>query len=612
MKHLFCLDTPSPVRVGNAEYVLRGWFIPDEASEAPTLIVRSENTSLTLWTGLPRWDVAKIMKASGKAYSGFTVRFEARPGEPHELWFAVKSENGVEDLAQVAGTLPTRESTLLSKELSPDEEYRAGLWSDDAPREAEQPLPSEPNAAGKPSLSLILLVSDPHPYLVSRALISALAQTEQNIEVLVCNLASAGPQPFVGHDERIRLLPNSPVGSISSVANYAAAEARGEWVAIIDAADELHPSAAAALLQAAAAQDVDFVYCDEDRMDVYGQRHSPKRNPEPDIESLLCADCTGSFAVFRRSLLTEVGGFKEESGEKYMWDFALRVAETKGVARFRHVPEILYHRRSFDNTTRTITRMVKLDTGLAAKVVASHLARTGKVGTAVVDRITSHVRIMQPQRSKSAAAIFVRAVDGQFQQSIIKTFVDGRVVDYFEICGASVHRAGLQLAAANGAAANGRAHTVSYTSDRLVSALELCDDILIFFNRPLEILNHRFLPELIAQASRSDCGLATGLSVMTDGTILHSGFTAGADGTLVDKFAGSKLKNNKTRLDVMRCADSVAPYFFATRAECFVEAGGLPLLSEDRMTNVVERLAKQAKARGELVIVTPFAIATFV
>jgi succinoglycan biosynthesis protein ExoO len=97
-----------------------------------------------------------------------------------------------------------------------------------------------------------------------RALSSVLAQTLAHIEVIVSDDASpddsiAVVQGFMQRDDRVRLVSAQSNGGPAHTRNRALDTARGEWIAIVDSDDILHPERLARLLVAAARYGADAV-----------------------------------------------------------------------------------------------------------------------------------------------------------------------------------------------------------------------------------------------------------------------------------------------------------------------------------------------------------------
>jgi glycosyltransferase involved in cell wall biosynthesis len=138
-----------------------------------------------------------------------------------------------------------------------------------------------------PRFSILTPVHEtPEPVL--RAMLrSVLAQRCGDWELCAVDDASAAPQVAEvleraqRADPRIRVLRRESNGGIVAASNDALAMARGEFVALLDHDDELHPQALARVGKALAADpEADYVYTDEDKIDADGRRSAPFFKPD--------------------------------------------------------------------------------------------------------------------------------------------------------------------------------------------------------------------------------------------------------------------------------------------------------------------------------------------
>ncbi|GAA6621799.1 glycosyltransferase family 2 protein [Scytonema sp. NUACC26] len=113
----------------------------------------------------------------------------------------------------------------------------------------------------KPKVSIITPTYNTSRY-VEKALESALAQVEQNIEVIVVDDASTDNTVEVVNsfcDPRIKLLVNESHQGPSYSRNRALKEAKGEWIALLDSDDWYAPKRLEKLLQVAEKENADLV-----------------------------------------------------------------------------------------------------------------------------------------------------------------------------------------------------------------------------------------------------------------------------------------------------------------------------------------------------------------
>ncbi len=210
-----------------------------------------------------------------------------------------------------------------------------------------------------PLVSVIIPVYNGQDY-VADAIRSALLQTYRNIEVIVVDDGSTDDTAVVlqaqaALDPRVRIIRQAN-GGVARARNRGLAEARGEFVAPLDADDLWDPAKLARqvdrMIQAGPA--TGMVYCWWIWVDDQGRAmdRSPEWRIEGDVaDILLQVNYTGNASVplYRRRCLDEADGYDEtftrqNAGGCEDWDIALKVAERYGVAV---VPELLvgYRRR---------------------------------------------------------------------------------------------------------------------------------------------------------------------------------------------------------------------------------------------------------------------------
>lgn len=194
--------------------------------------------------------------------------------------------------------------------------------------------------APNPLISVVIPTRG-RPQLVLRALNSALAQTQRNIEVVV---VIDGPDPLTRDelaritDPRLVCVPLEKSAGGAEARNVGARTARGRWIALLDDDDEWLPDKLAAQLRAAEAQKSgeSLVVC---RYIVRRQGHPevlrPRRLPEPGesvaefMFDYLCYFQTSTFFCSRELFLRLP--FQKDLPSFQDIDWFLRVATTPGV-----------------------------------------------------------------------------------------------------------------------------------------------------------------------------------------------------------------------------------------------------------------------------------------
>ncbi len=241
-----------------------------------------------------------------------------------------------------------------------------------------------------PLVSVILPVWNGEKFL-SQTIRSALSQTYPFLEIVAVDDGSSDrTSKILAHasaaDSRLRVF-HQPNQGVARARNRAIAEARGEFIAPLDADDLWLPMKIARQVDRlrTAGERAGFVYCWWVWMDEQGLvlDRSPRWAVEGDcFETLLRMNVTGnaSAPLFRKRCIEEAGGYDEQAaaadaGGCEDWALALRIAHRHS---FAVVPEILLgYRRSVGSMSsarqkmwRSHKRVVAMATQLRPRLAA--------------------------------------------------------------------------------------------------------------------------------------------------------------------------------------------------------------------------------------------------
>jgi GT2 family glycosyltransferase len=145
-------------------------------------------------------------------------------------------------------------------------------------------------------------------------------------------------------DPRITIKLLATNRGIAAASNEALTLAEGEFVAFLDHDDELTSDAlfeAVALLNRD--RDADFIYSDEDKLELDGTRTEVYFKPDWSPDHFLTNMYTCHLMVVRRALVERVGGFRQGYEGAQDYDLVLRLIDR--TSRIHHVPKVLYQWR---------------------------------------------------------------------------------------------------------------------------------------------------------------------------------------------------------------------------------------------------------------------------
>ena len=231
-----------------------------------------------------------------------------------------------------------------------------------------------------PRFSIITPVYEPPREAFELCVASVLGQTTTDWEWCLCNDAS--PSPWVAErlaelqasDSRVRICCRTTNGGIVAASNDAISAATGEFLVLLDNDDELRLDALEQVTQAlAVAEDIDYLYSDEDKISPSGQRFDDFKKPTWSPERLLAQNYTSHLSVLRRTLVNDVGRFRSGFDGSQDYDLVLRVIEC--ARRIAHVPEVLYHWRALPTSTASAAAAKPYAFVAALRAVREHLAR---------------------------------------------------------------------------------------------------------------------------------------------------------------------------------------------------------------------------------------------
>jgi GT2 family glycosyltransferase len=471
-----------------------------------------------------------------------------------------------------------------------------------------------------PLVSIIMPVYNVRPAWLRRAVDSVRRQAYPAWELCIADDCSTDPeirrflQELADTDDRVRVRFLERNTGIAGASNAALAMATGEFVGFLDHDDELSPDALLEVVRALNERpETDFFYSDEDKITEKGKRYHPFFKPGWAPDTLRSYNYLCHFSVIRRSVVGEVGGFREGYEGSQDYDLFLRVVDRTD--RIVHIPKILYHWRAIEGSVgrKGSAKMYAYES--ARKALADHLARNGLQGEVRDGLFLGSYHIRYEVAGMPEVAIIIPTRD---RVDVLRRCIES-------IIGRSTYENYRILVVDNGSAEE-RTHRYygelcrhervtlleyhrpfNFSAVNNFAAARVASEYLLFLNNDTEIITPQWLEEMLGLAQRPDVGAVGCLLCYPNDTVQHGGIIIGIGGVAghAHKYFPLGDYGYFGRLKTVQNLSAVTAACLLTRKSVFEEAGGF----EEELSHAFNDvdLCLRIRERAYNIVYTPFA-----
>lgn len=517
---------------------------------------------------------------------------------------------------------------VLGPNAQTDAAYRDWIVAHDTLTDADRASIAEHIArmADPPKISVVMPAFATPAALIKAAIASVQTQLYPHWELCIADDGSPGEalwallEEEARRDPRIRIVRRPANGQIAAATNSALALATGDFVAFMDHDDLLTEHAlyhvAATLEQY---PDAGLIYSDEDKIDERGRRSQPYFKIAWNAELMLGQNMVNHLAVYRRSLIEDLGGVREGFEGAQDHDLALRAAERIGPTRIHHMPWVLYHWRWRGRQGSFSRRWAQVCADAARRSVAEHLARTDQMGTTVSNQpgaarwLRVHramptppplVSIIVPTRDR--LDLLARCAEGVLHGTdyspleliiVDNGSVEPETLAHFELLKTDPR---VRILSAPGP------FNFSALMNRAVA--EARGEIILLLNNDISMIGADWLSEMVSHAVRPDVGAVGARLLYPDGTVQHAGVVLGTGGVAGHLHVGApgEYPGYQGHLKLARNVSAVTAACLAMRRSVWDEVSGMDAEHLTVAFNDVD-LCLKIRAAGYDIIWTPFA-----
>ena len=448
-----------------------------------------------------------------------------------------------------------------------------------------------------PRFSILTPVYETPPDVLRKMLRSVLRQGSADWEL--CLVDDGSQQPAVREvldraaaaDPRIRVQYRDSNAGIVAASNDALAMAHGEFVCLLDHDDELHPDALAHVAEAIdSTPDADYVYTDEDKIDVRGRHSQPFFKPDWSPERMRTQMFTCHFSVLRRSLVEEVGGFDPAFEGSQDWDLVLKVTERARAVV--HVPRVLYHWRILETSAAGGEAAKPWAFEAGGRAVQAHCDRIGLPAKVNLDPENSAVLHLEPELRQQPLVSIVIPTAGQVRdvrfeplvlvEHCVRSIVHRSTYENYEIVCVIDDSVTAEVLEELHAIAGERLRLVRFTGPFDFSAkvnlgaVRSEGEHLLLLNDDIEVTTPNWIERMVMYSQREGIGAVGGRLLWSDNRLQHVG--VGFDDALPNHtyrgYSGNFSGYANAVLIARNCM-AVTGACLMTPADVFAELGGL-------------------------------------
>ncbi len=463
----------------------------------------------------------------------------------------------------------------------------------------------------RPLVSIVTPVYNPEVSWLRDAIESVRGQVYGNWELCLADDGSTKPgvkellEEYSRLDSRIKVTFAEQNGGISTASNAALALATGEFVGLLDHDDVLTPDAVFEVVKLLNERpELDYVFSDEDKMELDGSRLDPFFKPDWSPDLLNCLNFVTHFSVYRKSVLDEVGGFRTGFDGSQDWDLTLRVTER--TQRIAHIPRPLYSWRKVPGSAAASDRAKDYASEAAKKAIGEALDRRGlkaevldgpyrgyyrvkyeisgspKVTIVIPtrDQVSMLRRCVNSIRSRSTYANYeIIIINNESREPetlrYFETF-EGRVIDY--------------------------PHQFNYSVQMNLGVQEAGTEYVILLNNDTLVISPDWIEAMLEYGQRPDVGAVGARLLFPDGRVQHEGVFVGCGSGL----AGHLDHGGYFGLgECVRNVSAVTAACMLVKTTAYEEVGGL-----DKELSVAYNdvdFCLKLREKGYEVIYTPYA-----
>ena len=324
--------------------------------------------------------------------------------------------------------------------------------------------------------------------------------------------------------------------------------AKGEFIALVDNDDLLSENALYEVVKVLNDnKKLDFIYSDEDKINLDGKRCDPHFKPDWSPDTLLSLNYICHLSVLRTKIVNEIGGFTV--GLEGAQDHDLFLRFTEKTDRIYHIPKILYHWRMVEgSTSMTISnKSYATDKG---KIAIENALKRRKIDAHVEkDEVSTYYRVVYNLKKEPKVSIIIPTKDyASTLEKCLKSLYSITSYKNYEVI--VVNNNSIEKETFNlfdkykQKYKNFRVLDANiefnYSKINNMAVKESDAEYIVLLNNDTEIIQEDWLTIMVGYAMQPHVGAVGPKLLYPDTTVQHAGVILGLGGVASHAYIGSK------------------------------------------------------------------------
>ncbi len=465
----------------------------------------------------------------------------------------------------------------------------------------------------QPKISIVTPVYNPDVAWIESAIGSVRNQVYENWELCLADASTKNDvreclKTYAKKDPRIKvdMLPENK--GISGNSNAALALASGEYIGLLDHDDEITPDALYEVVKYLQEnRDTDMIYTDEDKTDLKDNRRDPFFKPDWSRDTFLSCMYTCHFGVYRKSIIDEIGGFREKCDGSQDYDIVLRFIEKTD--KIHHIPKILYHWRTVEGSVATNADAKSYAYVAAKRALTDYMERNSIAGDVSDGFWIGSYRMKRKLLMMPLVSIIIVSSESEITKKCIADIEQTTDYTNYEII----------VAAAGGqksVAIEKKNLKVVHCHDednvpaaKNFAASHASGEYLLFLDDNMKIINSGWIGAMLEQSQRLDVGAVGAKIISSKNKMQHCGIVLGLGNHHIAGYPLSEFPSNIPgyfgNITIVRNCSAVTDACMMIRKDVFEDAGGFANDLTVAFNDV--DLCLNLRQKGLLVVYTPYA-----